>query len=137
MTPFRITAPSTLAAAVTPAFATGGSDAGAVTSSLLQATLGLAVVLAVIWIIVWLLRRFTPLAKSGASPIKLIAHTPLGQRERIVVVEIADDWLVLGVAPGRINMLQVRPKSALPDPRRPEHTFAKLLATMKAPHRES
>jgi hypothetical protein len=39
MKPFRITAPPTLAAAVTPAFATGGSDAGAVTSILLQATL--------------------------------------------------------------------------------------------------
>ncbi|HET8609517.1 MAG TPA: flagellar biosynthetic protein FliO [Burkholderiales bacterium] len=137
MTPFRIPAQSALAAAATPAFATGGSDAGAVTSSLLQATLGLAVVLAVIWIIVWLLRRFTPLAKSGASPIKLVAHTPLGQRERVVVVEIADDWLVLGVAPGRINMLQVRPKSALPQPRQPDHPFAKLLATMKAPRRES
>lgn len=131
----RITAQPALAAAA-PTFAAGAHDGAGLMSGLLQATLGLAVVLGVIWFIVWLLRRFTPLAKSGASPIKLIAHTPLGQRERIVVVEIADDWLVLGVAPGRINTLQVRPKSALPPPRQPDHPFAKLLATMKAARRE-
>jgi flagellar protein FliO/FliZ len=132
----RITAQPVLAAAAAPAFAAGGNDGSALTSGLLQATLGLAVVLGVIWFIVWLLRRFTPLAKGGASPIKLIAHTPLGQRERIVVIEIADDWLVLGVAPGRINTLQVRPKSALPPPRQPEHPFAKLLTTIRASRRD-
>jgi len=66
---------------------------------------GLILVLALIGGITWLLKRFSLIPAGTAGTVKVVAATAVGQRERIVVVEIANTWLVLGVAPGRVNML--------------------------------
>jgi flagellar protein FliO/FliZ len=34
----------------------------------------------------------------------------VGQRERVVLVEVADTWLVIGVAPGHVTALHSMPK---------------------------
>jgi len=36
----------------------------------------------------------------------------LGQRERVVIVEVAGTWLVLGVAPGQVSKLHELPAPA-------------------------
>ena len=38
----------------------------------------------------------------------------VGQRERVVVVEIGSSWLVVGVAPGSVNLLQQMPRAEMP-----------------------
>ena len=81
--------------------------------SLLQATLGLALVLALIIGVAWLARRFTPGAMRGGMPLTIVASQAVGQRERVVVVEVADQWLVLGVAPGQVSSLGTLPKGSL------------------------
>jgi flagellar protein FliO/FliZ len=96
---------------------------------LLQATVGLAVVLALIWGAAWITRRISPLGASSRSPIKLVATLALGQRERVVLVELGDQWLLLGVAPGQVNALHTGAKSTLPQTAAADPTgFAKLLA---------
>ncbi len=72
---------------------------------------GLIFVLALIGGIAWLLKRFALIPASSAGTLKIVAATAVGQRERIVVVEIANTWLVLGVAPGRINTLHTLDKT--------------------------
>ena len=73
------------------------------TDGLLQATLGLALVLGVIVAFAWVARRLAPGTVRGTGvPLTIIASQAVGQRERVVVVEVADQWLVLGVAPGRV-----------------------------------
>jgi flagellar protein FliO/FliZ len=37
----------------------------------------------------------------------------VGPRERVVIVEVEDTWLVVGVAPGRVNALHQMPKGRL------------------------
>ena len=86
------------------------------TPGLLQATFGLAIVLALIWGAAWLLRRVAPSGSGARSPIKIIASQAVGQRERVVLVEIADQWLLVGVAPGQVTALQTLVKSSLPEP---------------------
>jgi flagellar protein FliO/FliZ len=96
---------------------------------LLQATMGLAVVLALIWGAAWIARRLLPRGASSRSPIKLVATLALGQRERVVVVEFGDDWLLLGVAPGQVNALHTGPRLTLPPPAATDASpFARLLA---------
>ena len=102
-----------------------------VVPGLLQATLGLAVVLALIWGAAWLIRRVAPMTGQQNSPIKVIAAQSLGQRERVVLVEIGEQWLVLGVAPGQVNALHSLPRSVVPATRS-AHPFGRLLATAKA-----
>ena len=82
--------------------------------SLLQAALGLALVLGLIIAVAWVARRFTPGSLRGGMPLTVVASQAVGQRERVVVVEIGEQWLVLGVAPGHVSSLTTMPKGALP-----------------------
>lgn len=85
---------------------TGPSSAG----SLLQVLFGLVVVLVLLACCAWLLRRVSSSRTLGGAPIKIIGGVSVGTRERVIVVEVADQWLVVGVAPGRINALSTMPK---------------------------
>lgn len=74
-------------------------------SGLLQAGLGMLLVLGLIWGCAWAARRFGLQRFGGADRVKVVASAMVGQRERVVVVEVAGTWLVLGVAAGRVNAL--------------------------------
>lgn len=75
------------------------------TEGVVQMIVGLLLVLAVIGAITWLLKRFAIIPTAAAGALKVVAATGVGQRERVVIVEIENTWLVLGVAPGRVNRL--------------------------------
>ena len=72
--------------------------------SVSQMFLGLAVVIAVLLVCLWLLKRLGA-PRGSARGLKVLGAAPVGPRERVVLVEVADQVLVLGVAPGRVNML--------------------------------
>lgn len=80
------------------------------TESTLQMMGGLLLVLAIIGGIAWLLKRFALIPVTTTGAMKIVAATAVGQRERVVIVEIDHTWLVLGVAPGRINKLHTMNK---------------------------
>jgi flagellar protein FliO/FliZ len=82
--------------------------------SVLQMLAGLVIVLALVLLMGWLLKRFSGHAFSPNSAIRIIAGTAVGQRERVVVVEVADQWLILGVAPGSVHALHTMPRAELP-----------------------
>ncbi len=91
--------------AVQAAEAAPGVGAGGV----LKALLALAVVLAAVVAIAWAARRISPPSVAGSS-LKLQGGLSVGTRERVMLVEINDTWLVLGVAPGRVNLLHSLPR---------------------------
>lgn len=80
------------------------------TESMVQMMGGLLLVLAVIGGLVWFVKRFSLIPAASAGTVKVVAATGVGQRERIVVVEVDNTWLVLGVAPGRVNKLHAMEK---------------------------
>lgn len=75
------------------------------TEGMLKMVAGLLLVLTIIGAIAWALKRYAYHATNTAGAIKIIASAGVGQRERIVLVEIESTRLVLGVAPGRVNTL--------------------------------
>lgn len=77
---------------------------------LLQMMVGLLLVLAVIVAAAWLLKRFALNHGTPNGNIKVIAGAAVGQRERVVLVEVNGTWLVLGVAPGQVRTLHTMPK---------------------------
>jgi flagellar protein FliO/FliZ len=83
-------------------------------SSLLQAGFGMFAVLGLIFLCAWAARRFGLQRLSGGQSVKVVSSTMVGQRERVVVVEVGGTWLVLGVAAGRVNALHSLPAQALP-----------------------
>ncbi len=93
----------------------------------MQMVLGLALVLGLIVLASWTLKRFGAGATSSVSAIKVLTAASVGPRERVVLVEISDTWLVLGVAPGRVSALHQLPRQALPAPEPGAQGFAKWL----------
>lgn len=52
----------------------------------------------------------------AADPaVRLVAMRALGQKERVAVLEISGERLVLGVTPHRVSLLARRPATAAPD----------------------
>ncbi|MEJ7688383.1 MAG: flagellar biosynthetic protein FliO [Variovorax sp.] len=64
---------------------------------MLQAGFGMLVVLGLIFLCAWLARRFGLPRFGGGQVARVVSSTMVGQRERVVVVEVGATWLVLGV----------------------------------------
>ncbi len=80
------------------------------TTGLLQIVAALGVVIAVMLAMAWFMKRVGGLSPLHRLPMKVISAVSLGNRERVVVVEVADQWLVLGVTTQQITMLSSLPK---------------------------
>jgi len=74
-------------------------------AGMLQMLPGLVFVLALIVALAWLAKRFGMARPGGGGALKLIGERAVGTRERVVIVEVAGQWLVLGVAPGQVRTL--------------------------------
>ena len=79
-------------------------------SPLLQVSGALLGIIAFILVVAWLAKRVGLAGKTaGARGLKLSASTSLGPRERVVIVEVEDARLVLGVTASNINVLHKLP----------------------------
>ncbi len=77
-------------------------DAG---SSLLKMTVGLLLVIAAIFGSAWVYRRFGQGAIFHQGNIRVIGGLSLGSRERIVLIQVGEEQILVGVSPGRIQTL--------------------------------
>ncbi len=74
------------------------------TGGILKMVLGLAVVLAVMALLTWVLKRMMPGAGGNKQSVaRVVGGVSVGSRERVVVVEVAGRWIVVGVAAGQVN----------------------------------
>ena len=78
--------------------------------SLLQTILALLFVLALLIGLAWFMKRYGPKVMGGNNKMRVVSSLNLGGRERIVLVEVADQWIVVGASPGRINALATMPR---------------------------
>jgi flagellar protein FliO/FliZ len=92
-----------------------GSDAvgpGIPASTYLQATLALLIILGLLFGTAWLARKLSGGKGFGQGGMKIVGGVALGPRERIVLVEVGDTWLVIGIVPGQIRTLHQLPKES-------------------------
>jgi flagellar protein FliO/FliZ len=84
---------------------------GAVLSSILAVVIALAFVLGLAWGVIWLLKKFQDrqlgVSELGGETrtIRFVRSMPLGQRERVALIEVGDETLLLGVTTGSITLL--------------------------------
>ena len=78
--------------------------------SLFQVLLSLFLVLGLMMAAAWAVKKFGPKRLSSTAAIRVVGGVNLGGRERIVMVEVADQWIVVGVAPGQVSALATLPK---------------------------
>jgi flagellar protein FliO/FliZ len=92
-----------------------------------QVVLALALVLGAIAGSAWLVRRLGA-GQHGAGGLRVVGGVAVGPKERVALVEVGDTWLLVGVAPGRVNALHVMPRQALAVEGGAEGTPAPLFA---------
>jgi flagellar protein FliO/FliZ len=66
---------------------------------------GLVVVLGVMGLFAWGAKKFLPGVASHPSVIKVVGGVSVGTRERVVVLEVAGRWIVVGVASGQVTSI--------------------------------
>ena len=97
-------------------------------SAMLQMLLGLAVIIGLLFIGAYLLRRLNGgKAFGNTGPLRVVGGLMLSPRERIVLVEVGETWLVVGIVPGQIKTLHTLPKGELPAGKDTESRFGVWL----------
>jgi flagellar protein FliO/FliZ len=106
---------SALPAALATAPAAAAQDAAAPLSAgnLLQVFSGLVLVLLLVMGAAWALRRVRVPGMSNQA-IRMLGAASVGSRERVVLLEVAGTWVLVGVAPGQVRGLATLPKGDLP-----------------------
>jgi flagellar protein FliO/FliZ len=80
------------------------------TMSVVKMVFGLIVVLGVMALFAWGAKKFLPGVASQPSVIRVVGGASVGTRERVVVLEVAGRWLVVGVASGQVtNIANLEP----------------------------
>jgi flagellar protein FliO/FliZ len=111
-------------AANTPAAVPGGPPAaipanparlpqaapGPSAGSLVQTIFALVLVLALLAALAWAAKRYGPRVAGNSANLRMIGALNIGGRERIMVIEVGDQWIVVGASPGRVNALATMPK---------------------------
>ncbi|ANJ57621.1 flagellar assembly protein FliO [Pseudomonas silesiensis] len=93
---------ATVAAAAAPAVSSG------VAGQLTQLVFGLLLVLGLIFFLAWLLRRVQQAGPAGKGQvIELIGSRALGPRDRLMLVQVGNEQILLGLSPGSITALHV------------------------------
>ncbi|WP_092204549.1 MULTISPECIES: flagellar biosynthetic protein FliO [unclassified Pseudomonas] len=103
MLPLSVLAAEPVAtAAVAPAAGNG------VAGQLAQLVLGLLLVLGLIFFLAWLLRRVQQAGPAGKGQvIDIVGSRALGPRDRLVLVQVGNEQILLGLSPGTITALHV------------------------------
>lgn len=82
--------------------------------SVMQIIFSLILVLAAVAVVAWMMKRINMPQHGAASLLKVLSGVAVGPRERVVLMEVNDTWLIVGVAPGQVRTLHTMPKGTLP-----------------------
>ncbi|MBD3895220.1 flagellar biosynthetic protein FliO [Halomonas sp. ML-15] len=96
----------------------GTSDALLGMATLGKTAAALALVVAIIFLCSYLVKRLHPQGRVHGQHLKVVGSTAVGNRERVVIVDVEGTWLVLGVGGGQVTKLHecVAPVESTPPP---------------------
>lgn len=75
--------------------------------TLLSLGAGLVAVIAVIYGCAWIIRRMNGMTGMNNNAIKVVSVMAIGARERIALIEVGGQQILLGITPSAIRTLQV------------------------------
>jgi flagellar protein FliO/FliZ len=92
---------------------------------------GLLLVLGLLLGTLWLLKRISQPRGNVAGLLRVVAGVAVGSRERVVILELGNSWLVLGVAPGQVSTLAEIPRQEVPAAPSPKDFVGQLAERLK------
>ncbi|MBK7900818.1 MAG: flagellar biosynthetic protein FliO [Azonexus sp.] len=122
-----------LASLTLPAAAQAQAPApGVGAGTFVQALAALGLIVLLLLALAWVAQRIGGGRAFGTAGMKVVGGLSLGPREKVVLVEVGDTWLVIGVVPGQIRTLHTLPKGETPESSGagPERPFARWLKEM-------
>jgi flagellar protein FliO/FliZ len=124
--PISVLAAEPVATAAVPAVSSG------VAGQLTQLVFGLLLVLGLIFLLAWLLRRVQQAGPAGKGQvIEIVGSRALGPRDRLMLVQVGNEQILLGLSPGSITALHVLKEPVqVPSTEKPTPEFAQRLLEM-------
>lgn len=84
-------------------------------TTIVQMLLGLALIVGILFFAAYVLRQINGGPRFGqGGPLRIVGGLMISARERIVVIEVGETWLVVGIVPGQIKTLHTQAKGELP-----------------------
>ncbi|MDU9401809.1 flagellar biosynthetic protein FliO [Pseudomonas sp. zfem004] len=80
---------------------------GGLGAQLAQMVFGLLLVVGLIFFLAWLLRRMQGSAQRGAQVIEIVGSRAIGPRDRLLLVQVGKEQILIGHTPGSIEALHV------------------------------
>ena len=90
-----------------PGLAAAEAPAATPTPDLLGVALNLLMVIGLILALAWGLRRYQTGNGGAPGAIRIVSALPLGARDRMVLVEVGGEQILVGVSNGRMERLHV------------------------------
>ncbi len=72
---------------------------------LVKLTGGLVLIVVIIFLLAWLVKKFNLNQQSGSGLIRVVAGLSIGTRDRIVLLQVGEEQILVGLTPGRIEKL--------------------------------
>ncbi|PZW79393.1 flagellar protein FliO/FliZ [Pseudomonas sp. 2848] len=119
--------------------AAGSPLPGGLGAQLAQMVFGLLLVVGLIFFLAWLLRRMQGNAQRGAQVIEIVGSRAIGPRDRLLLVQVGKEQILIGHTPGSIEALHVlaEPVAVPATARQAAPEFAqRLLELMGKDHKD-
>lgn len=71
----------------------------------LRVVLGLCLVLVLIFVLSWILKRLNATNLTTAKGLKALAVMALGAKEKMILVQVGERYLLIGITTGNVNLL--------------------------------
>jgi len=92
--------PNSALAAVAP------SSSSAISSDYMaKLLLSLGLVVAIIFALAWMVKRFNFIPQQSQNLIKIISTLSVGSRDRLALIQVGDEQLLIALTPGKISKL--------------------------------
>lgn len=103
------------------------------TGYLTQLVGGLILVIFLILVMAWLLRRLPGMVMLGSPAIEVLAVRVIGNRERLLLIQVGEEQLLVGATPaGLCHLHTLKTPVILPQPEPQTGDFAKLLNKIRS-----
>ncbi|MBH3359516.1 flagellar protein FliO/FliZ [Pseudomonas guariconensis] len=93
--------------AATQAAAPAAAAPGSLSGQLAQMVFGLLLVVGLIFALAWLLRRMQGATPRGGQVIDIVGSRTIGPRDRLLLVQVGKEQILIGHSPGNIEALHV------------------------------
>ena len=96
--------------------------------NLTQVIFSLLLVLLVFAFMIWVMRHIGHIQTGGMSNLKVLEQVSVGQRERIALIQVGEEQIIIGVAAGNVRMLHAMSKPVSINEPKERERFAERLA---------